>query len=252
MQWLIPVATAAWAIWTWAHDRQKERQGERDRMAALYVIPFLSACEDLQSRIYNILERDGLKALRQRYPDGCHAEETLYTIVRYFGWLATVRRYGPYTQDPVLIRLTTATRRAFAACSDDRPVGPFNFFLPEQKALGKLVMERVFGEHGRELDTVSFYEFKEILHTPALAASSAVQQSLDALRNTEVAAELSGRERLIDVQNRLVDLLEYLESNEGFSVSPQKRQRCGHQVQAVKRATAAVRPLKKASAKLPA
>lgn len=26
MQWTIPVATAAWAIWTWAHDHERERR----------------------------------------------------------------------------------------------------------------------------------------------------------------------------------------------------------------------------------
>ena len=46
-------------------------------MLALYVNPFLSACEDLQSRIYNILEMKGLQSLRKRYPDHGYADETL-------------------------------------------------------------------------------------------------------------------------------------------------------------------------------
>jgi len=85
MQWLIALATATWAFWQWSHERDRERRRERERMAALYVNPFLSACEDLQSRIYNVLELQGLQALRERYPDGTYAEETLYLIVRYFG-----------------------------------------------------------------------------------------------------------------------------------------------------------------------
>ena len=66
-----------------AQDREQERLKERARLAALYVNPFLSACEDLQSRIYHILALGGLRALRQRYPDGAYAAETLYLIVRY-------------------------------------------------------------------------------------------------------------------------------------------------------------------------
>ena len=105
MESLIPVSMGLWAFWTWSQDREQERQKERARLAALYVNPFLSACEDLQSRIYHILELGGLRALRQRYSDGAYAAETLYLIVRYFGWETVVHRYGPYTQDPVVMRI---------------------------------------------------------------------------------------------------------------------------------------------------
>src|SRR6267142_4181403 len=86
MQWLIPVTMGLWALWTWSQEREQERLSKRARLAALYVNPFMSACEDLQSRIYNILELRGLRKLRERYPDGAYAEEILYLIVRYFGW----------------------------------------------------------------------------------------------------------------------------------------------------------------------
>ena len=49
--WLIPAATAVWAVWTWAHEQSLAREKERARITALYVNPFMSACEDLQSRI---------------------------------------------------------------------------------------------------------------------------------------------------------------------------------------------------------
>ena len=72
--WLVPAATAAWAVWTWAHEQSLERDKERARVTALYVNPFLSACEDLQSRIYKIIELQGLIKLRERYPDGAYAK----------------------------------------------------------------------------------------------------------------------------------------------------------------------------------
>lgn len=226
MQWVIPVATAVWAFWTWAHDHELERQKERARMAALYVSPFLSACEELQRRIFKIHELGGLRSLRERYPDGAYAEETLYLIVRLFGWSAAISRYGPYTQDPEVIRLTTACRRAFSTSGSEHPVGPFNFFVPEQKALGKIVMHSLEGEFGRELDTISFYEFKELLGSPPLSDSKAVQQTLEALRNAEDVRDISGRERLVDAQNDLVDLLSYLEGREGYSLFPGERKKC--------------------------
>src|SRR5215831_6798075 len=226
MQWLIPVAMGLWAVWTWAESQEQERQTRRDRLAALYVNPFMSACEDLQSRIYNILELGGLRILRQRYPDGAYAEETLYLIVRYFGWAAALSRYSPYSQDPVVIRLSEAVRDTFATTGGGFPVGPFNFFHPEQKALGKVVMSRTKGQHGMELDTISSYKFRERLALPALANSQSVQQSLQALRDAKDAEDLAGRNRLAKAQHHLVDLLNYLEQREGYRLFTGERKKC--------------------------
>ncbi|MDJ0891490.1 MAG: hypothetical protein QNK18_09910 [Gammaproteobacteria bacterium] len=229
MQWLIPVATAAWAVWTWATEHQRERKQERARLSALFVNPYLSACEELQSRIYNLLELGGLRAMRKRYPDGSYAEETLYLIVRYFGWMVAVERHGPYTQDPVVMRLDASVRRAFAFSSAASDVGPFNFFNPEQKALGKLIMTTHEGQHGVELDTISYYEFKERLTMPPLSDSESVKESLDALRETGDARDLAGRERLAQVQNHLVELLAYLEKKEGYTLFQGQRKKVGEQ-----------------------
>jgi hypothetical protein len=223
MQWFL---MALWAIWTWAQDREQERQKERTRLAALYVNPFLSACEDLQSRIYNLLERGGLRALRQRYPDGAYAAETLYLIVRYFGWETVVHRYGPYTQDPVVTRLAEAVRSAFATVDTALPVGPFNFYHPEQRALGKMIMRRMTGQYGVEFDTISSYEFQERLASPPLSNSEAVQQSLEALRTAVDDGDLPGRARLATAQHHLVALLHYLEGKEGYRLFAGERKKC--------------------------
>jgi hypothetical protein len=177
MQWLIPLATAAWAVWTWAGDRERERKKERARISALYVNPFLSACEDLQSRIYSILELGSLSALRKRYPDGSYAEETLYLIFRYFGWAVAVERHGEYTQDPEVMRLGSSVRSAFSTTSSSQQVGPFNFFHAEQKAMGKLVMTTIEGKHGVEPETISYHEFKKRLDSPPMSESESLQTS---------------------------------------------------------------------------
>ena len=35
--------------------------------------------------------------------------------VRLFGWIVAVGRYGPYTQDPVIMRLATSVRRGISS-----------------------------------------------------------------------------------------------------------------------------------------
>jgi len=225
--WLVPAATAAWAVWTWAHENAVERERERARITALYVNPFLSACEDLQSRIYKLIELEGLPELRKRYPDGSYAEETMYILVRFFGWLSAVNRYGPYTQDGTVIQYSAAIRRAFATSSGNNEVGPFNFFPAEQKALGKMVMHSMEGEFGHELDTISYYEFRDIIQSPyRMPRSSAVAQTIETLREAQSAKDIAGKERLIIAQNHLVELLNYLEKKLGYSYFPAKRRRC--------------------------
>jgi hypothetical protein len=225
--WLVPAATAVWAVATWAHEHALQREKERQRITALYVNPFLSACEDLQSRIYKLLELDGLDVLKQRYSDGSYAEETLYLIVRFFGWLAAVNRHGPYTQDPVVIQHATGIRRAFGTSRSGYSVGPFNFFPAEQKALGKIIMHDAEGEYGRELDTISFYEFREVVNSVRrMPESVAVKQTLENLRNARSVDDIGGQDRLAEAQNHLVDLLEYLEDKEGYSLFIGEREKC--------------------------
>lgn len=226
MQWVVPVIMGAWAVLTWAHNNDQERRKERSRLSAQYVNPFMSACEDLQSRIYKILELGGLDSLRDRYPDGSYAEETLYLLVRFFGWSTVVNRYGPYTQDPFVIEHVTAVRRTFSSTSQGYPVGPFNFFLPEQKALGKIVMYTLEGEHGFEFDTISYYDFKERLKSAPLKDSQSVRQTLQTLREAKTARDIVGRERLAEAQNQIVELLSYLEEKEGYTLFQGTRLTC--------------------------
>ena len=226
MQWLIPLATAGWAVWTWAADRKRERRQERARISALYVNPFLSACDDLQSRIYSILELGGLRSLRERYPDGSYADETLYLIVRYFGWAVAVERHGEYTQDPVFMQIGSAVRSAFSRVSSVQPVGPFNFFHPEQKAMGKLVMTTNEGQYGAEPDTISYHDFKKRLDLPPMSESESLKETLEALRKADDAESLLGRDRLAEVQNHLVDLLSYVEGKVGYTLFQGERKKC--------------------------
>jgi hypothetical protein len=144
-----------------------------------------------------------------------------------FGWMAAINRYGPYTQDPVVIKYSTAIRRAFATSRQGCPVGPFNFFAAEQKALGKIVMHSMEGEYGPELDSISYYEFREVVRsTHLMPPSAAVTQTLEAMRAARDIEELDGRQRLAEVQNHLVDLLDYLEAKERYRLFVGQRMKC--------------------------
>jgi hypothetical protein len=107
------LAATLWSVWTWSEEQQKERQLKRDQEAALYVNPFLLATEDLQLRLYRILEEDELALYKKEYPDQYEfgspaAMRILYPLSQYFGWAHHTSRYGPYTRDA---RVLTAVRR---------------------------------------------------------------------------------------------------------------------------------------------
>ena len=90
-----------------------------------------------------------------------------------------------------------------------------------------MVMRSMEGEYGHEMDTISFYEFRDVVQSPyRMPASSAVAQTLETLQTAKCAEDIDGWERLAETQNHLVDLLNYLERKEGYSYFPTKRQKC--------------------------
>src|SRR5215212_2324717 len=128
---LIAAETAWWTVKTWRDDRKEQRKEEQRKLAALYINPFLIACEGLQSRLYNILEKGGLVPLKEGYPGGDYAKEILYFIVQFFGWQQIIFRYY---YDREIIRLLEELRDVFA--TDKREYGgsgPFCFFRSQQR-----------------------------------------------------------------------------------------------------------------------
>lgn len=188
----------------------------RTRKVGLYVIPFLRACEDLQSRLYNLLQKGGLGALRDKLSVDEIALETLFMIARYCGWERVMYENGPDVGDPRFVRITQDLRQAFAT---DQPEfgggGPFCIFRNQQSDLGHIVVRRV-GNADAEVafESLPSYEFRERLEAAGLWTKPVV---VDCVR--DFAAQLESertRIRLIAVHGHLVDLLEHLEKREGI------------------------------------
>jgi hypothetical protein len=90
-----------------------------------------------------------------------------------------------------------------------------------------MVMHSVEGEYGHELDTMSYYEFRDLVRSSSrMPQSDAVTQSLETLRNAVTVEDIGGRERLAETQHHLVDLLGYLEEKEGYSLFDGERLKC--------------------------
>jgi len=233
---LSALAAAIWSVWTWREEHEKEREIKRDQESALFVNSFILALEELQSRLYGILEENDLAFYKKEYPEQFElgspfAIEILYRLGKYCGWAKRTYRYGPYTNDPVVIELarkigeTLESHRQFSG-------NAFRFTYEERVALGEAVVRRT----GDTIDSIPVFEsitlfqFHEEMNDKSskhaqMYQSRAVRRTLAAIDRVDQAEALEGVERLAVLQNLLVDLLSYLEGKEGFSVSPTRRRR---------------------------
>lgn len=201
---------AYWAFFKWGSEREKDRK----LRSALYLNPYLFACEELQSRIWNILDNKGLSVLRgpdKEKPDLSYVDETLYLIAQYFGWQHCIYRYYPH--DANMMKLALRIRDTFA--TDEYGTEAFCFFRPEQRFLGQMIMQRSSGEFGGEFDVMAFEDFKQKLDSD-FAQHPPVQKTRKKLKAAESVGSLGleARVRLATIQNDLVDLLNHIEKKE--------------------------------------
>ncbi len=213
---LAPLLAAIATAGLTAHFGLRRWHAERRvRKVGLFVIPFLRACEDLQSRLYNALGNRGIEPLRRRLTEGEIALEVLYMISRYCGWERVMYEHGPNVGDRKFVSLTQDIRQVLATDGSYGGVGPFCIFRTQQTDLGQLVVRRI-GETDAELafESLPSYEFRRRLEEAGLWEKPVVA---DCLRDFESNLQPSRmRSRLVALQRRLVDLLEHLEKREGI------------------------------------
>jgi hypothetical protein len=234
---ILSAATAAvWSVWTWREEQEKERKHTRDQESAIFVNSFIQALEELQSRLYGVLEKDDLTFYKKEYPQKLDfgspfAIEILYRLSKYFGWTYRSFRYGPYTNDVAVIELvrkmsdTLENRSQFEGDA-------FRFTYEERVALGESVVRRT----GDVIGSIPIFESVTLFHfleefsnekskRALLYRSRSVSRTVDAIDKADHPEALEGGDRLAVLQNLLVDLLTYLEDMEGFSVAYGKRKR---------------------------
>lgn len=204
---VITVGGGLAAFYRWLAQRRHERSQEEQRINALYVMPTLFAAEDLQSRLYNLLDQSGLVPLGRRDPGGQYAVETVYLLARYLAWEQLFLRFTYLATDPKVAGMTGRIRRDLS--SDRFGTGPWTVFRPTQLSLGQAV---TCWHDGALADTISFLEFKR-RWGGGLGSDLGLDDAVDALRLASTIDELPPLtvERLARLQENLVELLNELE-----------------------------------------
>jgi len=231
------LAAAAWSVWTWKSERQKERDLKRDEMSALFVTSLLLTAQELQRRLYRILEEDELAYYRAEYPEPYDpasppAIDLLHTLSLFFGWELMTLRYGPYIRDAGMIAIMAQIGDVLESRTHF-PGDAFRFTLSDRHGLAEGALKQV-GETGSTPSFVSVprYEFEEDLcdersERAKLYRSKPVRSTLAAIDRADRPDALEGHERLAALQNLLVDLCSYLEEEEEIRIHVGERQRVG-------------------------
>lgn len=224
------LATAGASLYRYRKEKEKDRQARLDAVnaerradAARFIIPFMRASENLQSRLWNILDNKGLGVLRDQYGDErTHADEILYQFAQYFGWQASVERYSEYGRDQSVIDLSEEIRHLLAT---DTLGSELRLFRPQQRDLGQMAVVRAgLDPSALTFDVTPFTDFRNQVDN--VPGRKPVEAFLDTIRTAKSDNyEEKGRERLVKIQRSLVKLLEYLESKEKFRLMPEGKKR---------------------------
>jgi hypothetical protein len=229
------LAAAVWSVWTWQSEQQKLREDKRNEMSAQYVNNFILATQQLQRKIFKILQEDELAHYKLKHAESVDpfspiAIELLFNFGAFFGWELMTFRFGPYTRDPKMIGMMAQIGELLENRNNFTGEA-FRFTLGDRHALGQAVVRRV-GEttSGPAFVNITTFKFEEDLvdaHSEwaRLFRSENVRCALAAVDRAVAGEPLEGRERLAVLQNLLVDLVAYLEQKEGFRTSFGKRKR---------------------------
>jgi phosphoglycerate-specific signal transduction histidine kinase len=217
---LIALLAAALAIWGQmkaAHVSAQleslrlteQRRFEKENTIARYREPLAQAAYDLQSRIYNIVQRNFL----ERYLTNGNDRErsyainnTVFVLAQYFAWTEIVRSdiqfidLGESAQTRELRRLQD---NVYAILQNDTGSPLLRVFAGEQRAVGERLVT-----HARErADCMGYGAFLDQL-------STGKDPLVDALRDDVVQTAKNvglATPRLVALQHALIDLLDYLD-----------------------------------------
>jgi hypothetical protein len=213
-------------------ERRQEQASSQSRLEQLlsrYRDPLLAAAVELQSRIYNLVLGDFLDLLRkgdqdeQNYAVG----STLFVIAQYLGWVEALRRgvqyldLGDVEDSREFIRRLEAVRHSFATrhVIED---APFRIYRAEQRAIGELMLKAHLDKRSGSMlwRTRGYASFCARLKGDPLFAAwfARLDHDVSVLPTTMDAA----RERLVALQNALIDLIDFLD-NPPLRVPPELR-----------------------------
>jgi hypothetical protein len=188
---------------------------QAEAMLSRYREPLLAAAQNLQSRLYNIVHGRYLVAYlhcgdpdQERYA----RDYTVYLLAEYLCWVGIIRRdlrfLDPGSQEGnrELVRKLEA---AGGAISHEKLARPLRLFRGEQRAIGELMMIPTGDTGAARYESLGYVRFCARLDDDQEFAKwfQRLRSDVDEVASTAPAEQT----RLIALQNRLIDLIEFLD-----------------------------------------
>jgi len=189
--------------------QQLERE-RRDaaKVARRYHEPLARSAYDLQSRLYNMLAKN----FTGRYLDNGDDRErayainnTVFLIAQYFAWTEIIRiaiQFVDLGSDEQTRQFARLQDRIFALFTTDQFPRQFRIFAGEQRALGERMIRAT--ESGPEC--IGYGTFIE-----RIGAGSVDPIAEYITKDVQSLGLEAARPRLTEVQNALIDLLDFLD-----------------------------------------
>lgn len=190
-----------------AEERSIELQLTMDR----YRGPLIHASYDLQSRIYNLICQNVIQIyFVDNHGDGSEKDyfvkNTMFVIAQYFAWTEIIRKEVQfiefddiaYTKD--LSNLQDGIYSIWQASQYSDFLG---IWAGEQRGIGEVMIE----EQGTRLSCIGYSNFLKLVNK----GDEPLLMQLESKVNNYLNSGKYRTERLIHLQNALIDMLEFLD-----------------------------------------
>lgn len=193
------------------NSKHEDREFELEKIMNDYKGPFIHAIYDLQSRIFNIVERN---LTHIYYRNGNEAEReyvlknTTFVIAQFFAWNEIIRKEIHFIEFKLIEKtkeLSDLQDKIYSLWQTDLYQDKFVVWAGEQRGIGEVMIEN----NNDKLTCIGYAKFLKVLSDEKEPLLSKLQDKIKTLVETE---HFNFR-RLIDIQNALIDTLGFLDPN---------------------------------------
>ena len=196
--------------------KRREAESRKSQTVALmskYKDPLLRSAIDLQSRLFSIHQNGFLQyAYQMSSADKDYAiQNTLYVIAEYLGWVEILRREvqfldsGDIETNRKLSELLVNINQAFGMRSSSNI---FRLYNGEQRAIGEIMIVNRSIDNMRGYECIGYATFVSKISDPEFFRwFSQLKDNIELIGNNLKYSS----ERLILIQNRLIDFIDFLD-----------------------------------------
>jgi hypothetical protein len=195
-----------------AQQQAQSRENSALDLMRTYQDSLLQAAQDLQSKLFNVLR---LHLLRNFYFDGSFSEKeysvenTLYVVSGYLCWVEVIRREVQFlsaVQEQQSQRMMQSLGNVAEVFLTSNLPATFRIFRGEQRALGEIMMTSTDHNSNRR-EPIGYAYFLKMRKDEEFSRwFRKLRMDIDDLANGGGNAE-----RLVRLQNALVDLIDILD-----------------------------------------